>query len=95
MKKDRKQVPVPLLFAGALMVMLFYVWQHIRVVNLGYRINELKNEIASLEDENYILGKNIMKYTSLEEIDRTARTKLGMVTPRQKDIVFLDTGEKD
>lgn len=76
-------------------VFLFYVWQKIYLLQLGYNQNKLQKEIQKWEEENSKLIVDIGKRTSLSQIDRFARERLGMVSPDKKNIVILDSPGKE
>ncbi len=85
-KKSRK---LGLVFIGIVFGLLFYVWQHIQVICIGYRINELKSLAVSLEKENNLLKRKVSKHTNYKEIERVASSRLNMIYPEMKDIVYL------
>lgn len=62
---------------------LFYTFKHTQVVNLGYQIDEIKQEIAALQRENKRLELEIARLQAPERIERIATTKLGMKEPRE------------
>ena len=64
---------------GALVLVgaLFYVWQHIHVVRLGYEIEGLREEQAALVQENKELKLEMGQLRSLKRVEEIARTRLG------------------
>jgi cell division protein FtsL len=74
-----------LVLAGA----LFYVWQHTRVVRLGYEIERLRETKAALQQEHKSLRLEMGQIRSLRRVEEIARTRLGMVTPKPGQIVLI------
>ena len=75
----------------ALSLLLFlYVWQHMQVVKLSYEVQGLKQEKQQLTDEYYYLQYKMYDVNSLPRVEKVAREQLGMVTPREDQIVILD-----
>lgn len=74
-----------LVLAGA----LFYVWQHTRVVRLGYEIERLRETRASLVQESKALRLEIGQLRALKRVEEIARTQLGMVTPRPGQVILV------
>lgn len=79
-----------LLAGGVLMLaLLFYVWQHIQVVRLGYQIEGLREERATMIQEGKALNVKLSRLRSLKRVEKLARRKLGMVNPTPGQIIFL------
>jgi cell division protein FtsL len=74
-----------LVLAGA----LFYVWQHTRVVRMGYEIERLRDARAALVQEHKALRLEIGQLRALKRVEEIARTRLGMVTPRPGQVVLV------
>ena len=74
-----------LVLAGA----LFYVWQHTRVVRLGYEIERLRQQKAGLVQENKSLRLELGQLRSLRRVEEIARTRLGMVTPTPGQVILV------
>lgn len=74
-----------LVLAGA----LFYVWQHTRVVRLGYEIERLRETKAALQQEHKSLRLEMGQIRSLRRVEEIARTRLGMVTPKPGQVVLI------
>jgi cell division protein FtsL len=77
----------------ALSFFLFlYVWQHMQVVKLSYKVQALRAEKRRLTNEYYWLQYQLRGVSSLPRVEELARTRLGMVTPRTDQLVILDEG---
>ena len=70
----------PMLLAGGVLVfaLLFYVWQHIQVVRLGYQIEGLREERATMIQEGKALKVKLSRLRSLKRVEQLSRRKLGM-----------------
>jgi len=77
----------------ALSFFLFlYVWQHMQVVKLSYKVQALRAEKRQLTNEYYYLQYKLRGVNSLPRVEELARTRLGMVTPRTDQLVILEEG---
>jgi cell division protein FtsL len=77
----------------ALSFFLFlYVWQHMQVVKLSYKVQALRAEKRRLTNDYYFLQYKLRGINSLPRVEELARTKLGMVTPRTDQLVILEEG---
>lgn len=76
---------------GALLLVgiLFYVWQHIQVVRLGYQVERLREERAALVQEGRELSLEVGRLSALRRIEAIARDELGMVKPRPGQVVVM------
>lgn len=88
---DKKKKPgkFGFIFIGIVLGLLFYVWQHIQVICMGYKISELDGLAVSLEEKNNLLRRKVSKHTNYEEIEKIARGRLNMVYPDPENIVYL------
>jgi cell division protein FtsL len=68
---------------------LFYVWQHTRVVRLGYEIERLRETRTVLEQQHKSLRLEMGQLRSLRRVEEVARTRLGMVTPKPGQIILI------
>jgi len=68
---------------------LFYVWQHTRVLRESYAIERLHEQHARLVQENKSLRLEIGHLRSLRRVEEIARTRLGMVTPAPGQVLVI------
>ncbi len=68
---------------------LFYVWQHIQVVRLGYALEGLRAQRATLLQENRTLTLEMARLTALSRVEAIARARLEMETPRPGQVIVL------
>ncbi|MDH4229891.1 MAG: cell division protein FtsL [Nitrospirota bacterium] len=85
----RRTVLVRALFLGVLAVTatLVYLWQHMAVVDLGYRLERSRTELARLQHQRSELTLEAASLASLSRIEKIARTELGMDSPRPEQLV--------
>ena len=68
---------------------LFYVWQHIQVLRLGYALEGLRAHRATLLQEQKILTLELARLTALSRVEAIARARLEMETPRPGQVIVL------
>jgi cell division protein FtsL len=80
-----------LLATGALLVgvVLFYVFQHIQVVRLGYEVERLRGERAALVEQGKVLTLEAARLRAVKRVEEGARGGLGMVTPAPGQIIVV------
>lgn len=83
---------LPSLLLGSLVLVgvLFYVWQHIQVVRLGYQVEYLSGERASLIRQQKELRFEVAKLRSLRRVEEIARQQLGLTSPRPGQVIALE-----
>ena len=79
-----------IVLAGALL----YVWQHIQVIHMGYRVERLNAELSGLIQEEKQLTLKLAQLKSLGRIEEIARARLRMVNPEPSQIIFLSPERK-
>jgi len=86
----------PILFTIAVILAgaLLYVWQHIQVIRLGYRVERLNAELSVLVQEEKELTVKIAQLKSLGRIEEIARRRLGMVDPAPSQIIIISSQKK-
>jgi len=83
---------LPSLLLGSLVLLgvLFYVWQHIQVVRLGYEIEQLQTERLALVREQTELRFELARLSSLHRVEQIARGALGFASPRPGQVVLME-----
>jgi cell division protein FtsL len=71
-------------------VLFFYVWLHMQAVKIGYEVQGLKKEKQELTNQYYFLKYRMHDVDSLSHVEKVAREQLGMVTPKEDQVVILD-----
>ncbi len=78
---------------GAVMaLLLLYVWERVDLVQVGYRIQQLKAERNALAREQDELRVRISRLTSPERLARVATEQLGMVRPIPGQVILVSRG---
>jgi len=72
-----------------LLGLLFYVWQHIQVVRLGYEIERLKGERTALIQRERELSLEVAQLKSLKRVEEIAKGDLGLTSPTPGQVVFV------
>jgi cell division protein FtsL len=70
---------------------LFYVWQRIQVVRLGYQIDKLRTQLEEQENQNKYLKIQLNNVCALERVEKIAKEKLKMIDPPPENIIYLET----
>ncbi|MGH7369416.1 MAG: septum formation initiator family protein [Candidatus Methylomirabilaceae bacterium] len=83
---------VPSLCLGGLVLLgvLFYVWQHIQVVRLGYEIEQLQGERVTLLRREKELRVDLARLKSLRRVEEIARRELGLTTPVSGQVMTIE-----
>jgi len=68
---------------------LFYVWQHIQVLRLGYALEGLRAQRAALLQEQRTLTLELARITALSRVEAIARARFEMDTPRPGQVIVL------
>jgi len=79
-----------LVFFCTCVIIAFYYTQ---VLITGYRLSSAKKELAQLRKESHDLYTKVQKLSSLENIERIAVHKLGMVKPQNDRVVVVQAVE--
>ena len=70
---------------------LFLAWQHVRIRETGYRIEQVRSETEEIKQENSLLSVQRASLRSPQRIDTIARANLGMTMPSQGQRIVLDS----
>lgn len=70
-------------------VLLFYVWEKVDVVRVGYELEALLKKKAALTQEHERLQARLSQLTAPERIASEAGDKLGMNPPGARQVVLV------
>ncbi|HZY31969.1 MAG TPA: cell division protein FtsL, partial [Candidatus Methylomirabilis sp.] len=73
-----------------LLGVLFYVWQHIQVVRLGYEIEHLQAERLALVRQENELRFEVARLRSLRRVEEIARRQLGLTSPMPGQVILVE-----
>lgn len=68
-------------------VTLLYLWQHFGMVELGYRVEQGRANLATLKHRRAELLVEVASLSSLDRIERLARERLDMTAPAPTQLV--------
>lgn len=72
------------------LIIIFYIYNHVEIIRLGYKIEILKKEKDELEKEIEKLEIVKTNLLNLENVEKVAKEKLGMVPVSSADIIIWD-----
>ncbi len=78
-----------ILCASILSLMLFIVWEHSEIVQLGYVIEQMKREKLNQHKRQQALLLEYYELVSLDRIEELAKSKLGMIRPQPGQLVLV------
>jgi len=83
---------LPSILLGSLVLVgvLFYVWQHIQVVRLGYQIEHLQGERITLLRQEKELRFGVARLNSLRRVEGIARHQLGFTSPGPGQVILVE-----
>lgn len=70
-------------------MLLVYVWQYIRMVEIQMSIKDIDVEMRTISERLEVLGFEKARLSRLERIDFAAQERLDMRAPGKDDIVYL------
>ncbi|MEA1939469.1 MAG: cell division protein FtsL [Candidatus Caldatribacteriota bacterium] len=72
-------------------LVVFYISNNIILTKLGYKVIELENYKAELQEENRKLELDVETLSALDRIKKIAYNRLGMVRPKKVEFITLAT----
>jgi len=75
-------------------LIVFYISNNIVLVRLGYRVLELENCKAELEEQNRKYEFRADTLSALDRIEEIACNQLGMIRPKKVEFIALNTEKK-
>jgi len=89
-------VLLPVLALVVLAAGMGFIAQRVHVMEMGYQLRALNQELARLQDEHRRLEVELVRARSPERVESLARTRLNMVEPGRPQLVVLPpTGPVD
>jgi cell division protein FtsL len=68
---------------------LFYVFQHLQVVRVGYEVERLRRERATLVEQARALSLEAAGLRAVKRVEEVARGHLGMVAPAPGQVTVV------
>ena len=81
--------PILVFLVAIILTLLFFLWSRLETVKLGYEISRENKKTIELLDENKSLRLQVVNLKSPERIERLARERIGLVYPRERQIVVI------
>lgn len=85
----RARMVLTALLLSAFVLGIVYVLFNAFTTNVGYRLENLKREVAAIDAENQSLEMLINKHDSLVRIEALAVAELGMVAPTEENTLTV------
>lgn len=93
-KRVRFRIKGFFLYLGHALLMVslvfLYLWQHLRIRELGYELGKREKERKVLMDRNQELEIEASRLRSLKRIEEIARSRLGLEPSKEGEIILLD-----
>lgn len=93
-KRTRFRIRGFLLYLGHALLLVslvfLYLWQHLRIRELGYELGKKEKERKTLMDRNRELEIKTSHLRSLKRIEEIARSRLGLEPLKEGEIILLD-----
>lgn len=67
----------------------FYSWPRVRLVTMTYDYNKLRAKENELIHLNRMLKLELASIKSLKKVEKIAIEKMGMIEPKDEDIIFI------
>ena len=93
-ERDRKRLRELLLVALLVLPLglglLADIWTHMRVIQTGYRLNQLERTLRELERSERRLRLEASYLASPQRVEALALERLGMVEPTPEQLLFVE-----
>ncbi|MCG2677376.1 septum formation initiator family protein [bacterium] len=93
-KRTRFRIKGLLIYLGHTLLIVslifFYLWQHLRIKELGYELGKKEKERKTLMDRNREIEIKDSRLRSLGRIEEIARSRLGLELSKEGEIILLD-----
>jgi cell division protein FtsL len=91
-KITKKEILIGIVSTLVIITLLtFYIWHQAETIRLGYKTQELEEDISNLKKEIEQLEAKKSSLLSLERVERIARKKLKMKPPEEQQILQEST----
>ena len=87
-KITKKEILIGIVSTLVIITLLtFYIWHQAETIRLGYKTQELEEDISNLKKEIEQLEAEKSSLLSLERVERIARKKLKMKPPEEQQVL--------
>jgi len=84
-----KRAGVFIVSAVSCLVLIMYVSQRVKTVEMGFGVESLKSQKAELGKANELLRVEVATLSSPARIERVAGSMLGMKVPRESQVIVV------
>ena len=88
-KTSRPSLLLPGLFVLLIIIIFFYVWTRVQVVQYGYEISSALREKEATITAHNERTLELATLRSAQQVEQRARTTLGMHPPRKDQLVII------
>ena len=71
-------------------ILTFYIWNQVESIRLGYKIGHLEVDLENLKKEVEMLEAEKSSLLSLEKVEKIAKDKLKLQSPKKDQIIYND-----
>ena len=71
-------------------ILTFYIWNQIESIRLGYKIGNLEVNLENLTQEVEKLEAEKSSHLALEKVEKIAKGKLRLQSPKKEQIIYND-----
>jgi len=93
-KRARFRIKGLLIYLGHTLLIVslifLYLWQHLRIKEIGYELGKKEKERKTLMDRNREMEIKVSRLRSLGRIEEIARSRLGLELSKEGEIILLD-----
>lgn len=90
--EDKKNIYIYLiLLTICAIILVVYISYTLRINDLSYKIDQMQNQVHTMEETNHKLGIQLSNASSLTQVDTLARNQLSMVEPESMETIVLKT----
>jgi cell division protein FtsL len=90
-KRAKRKAQVLLSIACVFITGVILIGRYAAVYNLQSNLTKVKTEIHNTTMENEDLKVQLLKAGNIQQIEETAKTKLNMMTPDKKNVMYMTT----
>lgn len=93
-KKSNKKLIIIRNIVIAFIVGIILIWRYCMIYDLQRNLNEVNQNIVTLNRENENLKVELVKYNNIQYIEDIAVNKLKMVVPDRSDAIYANISKK-
>jgi cell division protein FtsL len=83
------RVLLTVMILSAFLLGALYIYFNAQITGVGYRLENMKRQVAAIDVENQSLEMLISRQDSLARVEALATTRLGMVLPKKENVLTI------